>query len=407
MSNVSIEQRYQQLMDLVQKNAPMEEIQKAEVELADAVQRAPFEIKEGTPFFQQLAQKLDATQAFQHFRLLNGRMVDDRREQFMGRPEKQADEAGRAAQQEQAKEVAKEVAKDAAKEGAKAATEEAGKKADAKEAKEGARAAASMKLSEGLDQRAAGKRLDEMLSKFERLVIDRFEGGKQVAQESADGKPHFNPKTEAEWKQFFQNFLDRTVAKKALIDDIKQLFMRGVVQKGGKGIFIGDMHLSNGRVEKFVRFSIIAEALARLRAMMPGSQITKEMLGKMTSEELLYLALAATRGREFAFQQKDAEGRFGLAKAEAQAAEKLGIPLEQQLAKKARMLKDRRGRGMAWYDKDGEPEELPYQFVPWWQWGNLTGPSNTKWVTRVFYGALFIVSLIGIVVLTLRLLAGG
>ncbi|MFA4974202.1 MAG: hypothetical protein WC683_16455, partial [bacterium] len=222
-----------------------------------------------------------------------------------------------------------------------------------------------------------------------------------------DGLPHFNAKTEAEWKQFFLNFLDRTVAKKALLEDIKQFFMRGVVQKGAKGIFIGDLLLANGRTEKFVRFSILAEALAKLKAMMPGSQVTKEMLGKLTGEELMYLALAASRGSEFAFQQEAAKGRFGLARAEAQAAEKLGITLEQQLQKKTKFLKGKKGgRGMAWYDRDSEPEELPYQFVPWWQWGNLKNTGSTKWVTRVFYGSLFILSMIGIALLTARLLSG-
>lgn len=412
MSNVSIEQRYQQLMDLVQRNAPMEEIQQAEVELADAVQRAPFEVREGTPFFQQLAQKLDATQAFQHFKLLNGRVVDDRRDQFMGKPaEPSADTAkatqeARVAQEMKAAQEAqiKEAVKEAAKDTARASAEESAKKA---EVKEGTKAAAGLKLPAGLDQKAASKRVDEMLSRFEKLVVERFEQGKAVANESADGLPHFNAKTEAEWKQFFLNFLDRTVAKKALLEDIKQFFMRGVVQKGAKGIFIGDLLLANGRTEKFVRFSILAEALAKLKSMMPGSQVTKEMLGKLTGEELMYLALAASRGSEFAFQQEAAKGRFGLARAEAQAAEKLGITLEQQLQKKTKFLKGKKGgRGMAWYDRDSEPEELPYQFVPWWQWGNLKNTGSTKWVTRVFYGSLFILSLVGIALLTARLLSG-
>ena len=402
VSSSLIEQRFHQWQELVSRNAPFEDIQRAEMELAEALKQAPFEIKEQFHLIKQQQSGVDARQAFQQFRLQDGRNVMDRRDQFMGRPAEAAEQAGK----ELSKEAAKEAAKDAAKEAAKGAEKEA----PAKEAKGGEKAgiSAALKMSDSLDQRAASKRLDEMLSKFEKLVLERFEGGKEIAKESADGKPHYAPKTEAEWKQFFKSFLDRTVVKKTLLDDIKQFFMRGVLQKGGKGIFIGDMHLANGRIEKFVRFSIIAEALARLRAMMPGSQITKEMLGKMTSEDLLYLALAATRGREYAYSQEAAKGRFGPAGAEAKAAEALGISLDQQLAKKARELRERKGGrgGMAWYEKDGEPEELPYQFVPWWQWGNLNNPGPTKWITRAMYGALFIVSLIGIVAVTLRLLSG-
>jgi hypothetical protein len=395
-----VQERMQHLMELVDRGASLQEIQTAEAELADAIKQAPFEIKEQFRLIKDMAENVDSRKAFQQFRLNDGRTVMDRREQFMGRPAEPSKES--------AKEAAKEATREAVKEGAERASKDAAKES-AKEsaAKSGVRAA-GLKLTDSLEQGAATKRVDEMLTKFERLVLERFEKGAEVAKRSADGKPHYAGKSDGDWKAFFKNFLDRTVARKALVDDIKQFFMRGAVAKGAKGIFIGDMQFQNGRVEKFVRFSVLAEALAKLRAMMPGSSITKEMLQKLSGEELMYLALAASKGREFAYSQEAARGRFGLASAEARAAEALGLPLDQQLAKKAKQLKGRKGgRGTAWYDKDAEPEELPYRFVPWWQWGNLNNPGPTKWVTRAFYGALFIVSMIGIVVLTLRLLAGG
>ena len=403
-SGMIVQQRMQNLMDLVDRGASMQEIQAAEAELADAIKQAPFEIKEQFRLIKNMAENVDGRKAFQQFRLNDGRTVMDRREQFMGRPAEPSKEAAKEAAKEATKQAVKEgaekAAKDAAKEGAKESAKESA-------AKKGVRAG-SLKLADSLEQGAATKRVDEMLTKFERLVLERFEKGAEIAKQSADGKPHYGAKSAGDWKSFFKNFLDRTVARKALVDDIKQFFMRGAVAKGAKGIFIGDMQFQNGRVEKFVRFSVLAEALARLQSMLPGSRVTKEMLQKLSGEELMYLALAASKGREFAYSQEAAKGRFGLASAEARAAEALGIPLDQQLAKKAKQLKGRKGgRGMAWYDKDAEPEELPYRFVPWWQWGNLTGPTNTKWVTRVFYTALFIVSMIGVVVLTLRLLAGG
>jgi len=337
---------------------------------------------------------LHAGRAFQQFRLPGrDRVVVDRREQFQGEP----------------KEAAKEAGKEAAKEAAQKATLtlKEGKLVEAREKAYAASAALGARGSGAPDQQAAEARVDRMLSAFEKMVVERFEGGKQIAEESADGKAHFNAKSDAQWKEFFQKFLNRTVAKRALLKDIKQFFMRGVVAKGGKGVFIGDMAMNSGRVEKFVRFSILAEALAKLRAMIPGDRVTAQMLGKLTGEELMYLALAASKGKEFAFAQEAARGKFAGAKAEAQAAAALGIPLDQQLEQKARNLR-RKGRGgMAWYEKDAEPEETPYRFVPWWSWGNLSNPGPTKWVTRAFYGALFIVSLIGIIVLTIRLLAGG
>jgi hypothetical protein len=402
--NVSTEQRIQNWVQLVEQNAPVEDIQKAEMEVAEALQKQPFEMRKQLPFFQKLVQKFDASKAFQNFKLPGReRVVEDRREQFHGEPK------------EAAKEGAKEAAKDAAKEAAKEESKKAsltlkdGKLIDKKDLRLAGAAALGARdvAMKGSDHEAAATRVDEMLSAFERMVVERFEKGKQIADQSADGKPHFKGKTEGEWKQFFKNFMSRTVQKKVLFDDIKQFLMRGVVAKGAKGVFIGDMTMNSGRVEKFVRFSIIAEALAKLRAMIPGDTVTKQMLGKLTGEELMYLALAASRGREFAFAQQAAQGRFGAARAEAQAAEALGIPLNHQLEQKARHLRGKKGGGMAWYEKDPAVEDTPYRFVPWWSWGNLSAPTPTRWITRVMYGALLIVSLIGIITLTVRLLAGG
>lgn len=396
---LTTEQRIQNWIKLVEQNAPAEQIQQAEAEVAEALQRQPFEIRQQLPFFQKMAKKaLHAGRAFQQFRLPGrDRVVVDRRDQFQGEPK------------EAAKEAAKEASKEAAKEAAKKATLtlKEGKLIEAKEKSYAASAALGARATAASDQRAAEARVDRMLSAFEKMVVERFEGGRQIAEQSADGKAHYKGKTDAEWKNFFQKFLHRTVAKKALLKDIKQFFMRGIVSKGGKGIFIGDMAMNSGRVEKFVRFSILAEALAKMRAMIPGDKVTAQMLGKLSGEELMYLALAASKGREFAFAQEAARGKFAGAKAEAQAAAALGIPLDQQLEQKARQLKKRGKGGFAWYEKDAEPEETPYRFVPWWSWGNLNNPGPTKWVTRVFYGALFIVSLIGIIVLTIRLLGGG
>ena len=45
-SGAVVQQRMEQLMELVDRGASMEEIHKAEAELADAMKQAPFEIKQ-------------------------------------------------------------------------------------------------------------------------------------------------------------------------------------------------------------------------------------------------------------------------------------------------------------------------------------------------------------------------
>jgi hypothetical protein len=119
------------------------------------------------------------------------------------------------------------------------------------------------------------------------------------------------------------------------------------------------------------------------------------------------LALAAAKRREFETSAKDAEGRFMTSRAEALAAEELGIPVEMQLREKAARLKGKKVKGFGWLvDRDGEPEDIPYTFVPWWHWGNLQRPGRTKWFTVAFYASLLTMAIIGLVAVTMRVLSG-
>lgn len=402
---MSTEQRVQQWIDLVQQGAPLEQIQQAEMQVAEALKQAPFVLRQQLPFFQQLVKKLDATQAFQQFRLPGReRVVVDKRDQpEQGKPAKPAEEAAKDAAKGEAKQSAKEKIREAAGE-LRLAEGRLVKQKDRPyvnylgDRAEGGR-------SGGLEREVAGERVERMLSAFERMVVSRFEEGKKIAKESLDGKPKFLEKSEGQWRDFFKNFLDRTVAKKALLSDIREFLLRGIVSKGDRGIFIGDMQFASGRVEKFVRFSILAEALAKLKALSPGEAISKGILGDLSGEELMYLALAVSRARDMATSMLPQQGKFMGSRAEAAAAEALGIPLDQQAHQKARSLRGRKG-GLFGGDLLGEnvPEELPGQFIPWWQWGNLKHHGPNRWVTAVFYGTLFILSLIGVGVLTARLL---
>lgn len=404
-ASLTPEQRIQRWIDLVQQGAPLDQIQQAEMQVAEAFKEAPFVLRQQLPFFQQLVRKLDATQAFQQFRLPGReRVVVDRRDQpEQGKPAKPAEEAAKDAAKGDAKKEAKEKIREAAgelrlAEGRLVKQKERPYANYLGDRAEGGRTG-------GLEQQAAAERVERMLSAFERMVVARFEEGKKVAKESPDGKPKFLEKTTDQWRDFFKNFLDRTVQKKALLSDIREFLLRGIVAKGEKGIFIGDMQFASGRVEKFVRFSLLAEALAKLKAMAPGDAVSKGMLGSLTGEELMYLALAVSRARDMATSMLPQQGKFMGSRAEAAAAEALGIPLDQQAHQKARSLRGRKG-GLFAGDLLGEhvPEELPSQFIPWWQWGNLKHHGPNRWVTAVFYGTLFILSLIGAGVLTARLL---
>ncbi|MFH0800161.1 MAG: hypothetical protein V2A66_08300 [Pseudomonadota bacterium] len=389
-------ERVAQITQLVEQGQM--QIQEAEQQVAEAFKQQPFEVAKQLPqFLQAVAKKLDASTAFQQFRLPGtDRVVSDRRE---------GPEHGKP--QEAQREAAKKGADD--------------KKTDGK----GRDAAGEMHLKDGrlikhrertyenylgdrgagrggLDAEAAGERVERMMSAFERMVLERFEGGRQVASESPDGKPKFLEKSAAQWREFFKMFFDRTVQKKVLLSDIRDFLLRGLISKGEKGIVISDMRLENGRAEKFVRFSILAEALAKLKGLLPGDAFDKGMLGKLSGEELMYLALAVSRGRRFAAAMLPMQGKFVGGRAEAMAAEALGLPLAAHLSQKAKGLRARHGG----FGDDGPADDLPYQFIPWWRWGNLKRPGRFKWVTAAFYGTLLILSIIGVVAITYRILSG-
>ncbi len=416
---LAAEQSVERLINLVEQHAPVEQIEQAQQQVNEALKDSPFKLQQQLPFFQQVIKKLDATLILQHFRLPGReRLVEDRREQFQGQPvDKEKAAQSKEAAQETAKQASKESAKEAAKDAAKGKHADQGKflLKDGKliEHRDRLRMGPAVAHEIGHAERGAAtssgtSHLDDMLSTFEKLVVARFEKGEQVGQQSVDGKARFLTKSDGEWRDFFKNFFDRTVKKKTLVDDIREFLFRGAVQNGNKGIFIGDMHLASGRVEKFVRFSVLAEALSQLKAMSPGDAVTASILGKLSGEELMYLALSAARSREFSVSMAPTQGKFALGSTEEKAAQALGIPVDRHLQQKAKQLRAKHGAAFgSLFEKDPEPEEIPYTFIPWWSWGNLHRPTPTRWITRVFYGALLIISLMGIVTLTARLLKGG
>ncbi|MBT3182445.1 MAG: hypothetical protein HN337_08070 [Deltaproteobacteria bacterium] len=385
-------QKLQRYVRAIKENAPKSEVEKAEKELAQALKVRPFQIKQRLPFFQKMAKALKGAQAYQHFRLASGKVVTDRRDK-----DAETQKGDAAKEQQKTQQKKKPDGSTRIRDGK--LVQEKGRLASSRGSEKG-----------GLERQTASDRVDNLLSKFEKMVVARFEDGKQLAKQSKDGETILKEKSDSQWKDFFQKFIHRTVKRSVQLSEIRNFLLRGLVAKGQKGIFIGDMRLNNGKVEKFVRFSIIAQILAKLKGTKAGATVTKEMLAEMTSEELMYLALSASKRKRFNLAQKASEGKFMGGRLEEMAVKELGLSLESQLREKAKKLRGRKGGGGGFgsmFEKDGEPEELPYRFVPWWHWGNLARPSKFRWVTLFFYVALFVLGIMGTVLITMKVLSGG
>lgn len=383
-----------QLIELESSGANEQQLNTLKQQLADALKQPAFEIKRILPVFLQVVKKIDAANVYQQFHL-PGRdiVVVDRRESSKGKPLEPAKESSKDAAKKTEDKRETKADQDRLK-------ESAAKETTGKEKAGSVQRQAAM----GLEQRVAGERLEKMLTAFEKMVLARFENGRPIGPASADGMPKFLAKTDAQWKDFFKAFLGRTTARKTALTSIRDFLFRGLVSKGEKGIFIGDLRLADGRVEKFARFLLLADALAKLKKLSPGEFLNARQLGELTGEDLVYLALAASRGPEVKYSQKPTQGMFVGERAEQNAAAALGLPFSQQLKQKAKMLK-RGGLGLGGsLFGEGEPENVPYQFIPWWHWGNLTRPSKFKWVTAAFYGTMLALAIIGIALMTWRLM---
>lgn len=406
--NLNARQQVDNYLDLLERGAPKEQITRAEEQLANTLNIRPYQLQQRLPFFQKIARALDAGRSFNTLKLPSGRVIEDKREGAKNAEKNQSREAGkRAVRNSATRDAAGKVRDDAARSSREAAKDEGREAVRDKAKAEGSRANSSVISKGGLEREVATHRFEKLMSQFEKMLVQRFENGKQIAGQSADGKPTFNAKSEAQWKAFFQRFFSRTVKKSVRLSDIANMLFRGMVSKGGKGVFIGDMQLKNGRMEKFVRFSILADIIASFKGLKPGQQIGKGMLEGLSGEELMYLALAASKDKRLNFTERAELGKFMGGKAEELAAKQLGITLDDQLREKAKRLRNRGKNSFGgFFDKDAELEDIPYRFVPWWHWGNLSKPGKFKWTTVFFYGSLLAMAILGAAVATMRILGG-
>ncbi len=409
-----IDHAVRELYSAIENHAPQEQIASLQRQLVQRAGRGGFQLARMLPHFMQAAARnVNATTVYEHFRLPgSNRVVEDNRDQ-----PQQADQKDDAKQQvrEQAKQEAKTESKEEARREARM------------EIRRGKLEAAKEKKYENYLANRAGRtapreqppqrqqNLEKLLSQFERLILERFEGGKKLAQEAEEGKAKFLEKTEQQWRDFFNTFRQRLAARKISLNDVREFFLRGIITKGNKGIIISDMALKNGKVEKFIRFSVIADILAKLSNLKPGDSFRADLLKAMQAE-LAYLGLATSKGREMATSPLPTAGKFISGKAEGEAARELGLmPFgDQKTETKQDQPLQSRGKSrrgfLAWLFGEKQkqyPEETPYRFVHWWEWGKLPKPAKFRWTTTVFYGALLIISILGIALLTYRLLSGG
>jgi hypothetical protein len=65
-------------------------------------------------------------------------------------------------------------------------------------------------------------------------------------------------------------------------------------------MLVSDLIMTNGRIEKFIRFQILAEKFGLLPKMQPGNVVTADTLAQLVDAQTLkYLALASKhKGRE-------------------------------------------------------------------------------------------------------------
>lgn len=255
---------------------------------------------------------------------------------------------------------------------------------------------------------------ERKISEFEKMVIERFEEGKQLEQSIKDGKAKFLEKTVEQWRAFFEKFMGRTAKQSADMKEIQEFLYRGLVKKdAAKAVLISDIILSSGKTEKFARFSILHQKLSDLFAkLMPGDTINKANIADgLLSEKLLYLALQPPSGeKEFATGMQFKQGIFSSESTEARIAAELGIISGKDssaLSGRGAIGKGRRRKIGGWFSKDDEPTlEDQGRFMPWWQWGNLNRPGGLT-TKRAFYSGVIIIFIIVVLYLLDRLVSGG
>lgn len=243
-------------------------------------------------------------------------------------------------------------------------------------------------------------KISKLLSRFEQVLLKRFEGGSKVAQEAQEGRSSFFKKTADQWRSFFGHFVQRTVKRHVSVNHVDSWVYRGLVQKNAKATVISDLALINGQVEKFARFRLSSEAqnlAQRLNLLEPGAQLSRQDLQGQTTEELEYLAIKNAEA-DSSWNQAPTQGKFlKTAQAEEKVAGDLGLQMSAaQKEKTLRQKKQKKGGGFSGLGEDAPPEEPAYQFVPWYSSFLPKQKGPTRWFVVVTYITIAVIVIAGL-----------
>ena len=338
------------------------------------------EISRNLPrLIQKTLQKIDANQVYQTFKLPGtDYVVHDRREQ---KAEESTKEKGKE----------KEIHPDKAR----AITQESKMSLEELLVQKGkypnyfADPAKKMLLPE---QRVAEERLQKLFTRFEKALLQRFEQGAEMGKKLQNGHPSFLKKTTDQWREFFSHFTKRTVKRQVPLEQVQELTFRGLVKKEARATVISDMALTNGQIEKFVRFRLSLAAqnlMERLAVLEPGVKLAPADLVEHLAEELEYLAIK-NASPEITWAQAPQQGKFlGRAQTEEKVAQDLGLQMRGQFQEKQKGLNKLKGNKKGFgFGSSGEEEAQPdsnFVFVPWWQRAFVKPTGPVRWFVMMTY----------------------
>lgn len=256
-------------------------------------------------------------------------------------------------------------------------------------------------------QEGAGQASDRLGTSFERAVVARFEQGREQAQTSPDGRPHFLQKTAAQWKAFFLQFLHRTEKKRVPLDAVGDtMTFRGLFKKGSDpatGVVIGDLPLTNGTLEKFARFDIrLQTAVSGMAELPPGAAVSKDMVAQgIDGTELEYFAIGSPTGEAtMVVAARATQGVFTNLRTEAEIARQLGLVGPERGPPSEGGGAGERVTPRAWWakwfrEREEGPEAPADRFVPWWRWDREARVGARWWFTAVTLAAILALLAIG------------
>ncbi|OGQ65845.1 MAG: hypothetical protein A3F89_07765 [Deltaproteobacteria bacterium RIFCSPLOWO2_12_FULL_50_11] len=139
------------------------------------------------------------------------------------------------------------------------------------------------------------------LTLFEKIFLARFKDGIPLGRALEKGEHCFRPKSEGDWKGFFQRVGDYLYSKTSEVKDIKEMIYRGLVGEKSQGqegaqkpVLVSDVVFQSGKADKFTQMAIASQSVAKtLGQLLPGNKIGESLIQEMGIKgALLYQALS-------------------------------------------------------------------------------------------------------------------